>query len=67
VAPEVTATNSQPSRPKLLRIACVLWINTGAVRYSHCVTAGALMTGDCIQRLTPFGRPVGLLARNLKG
>src|SRR4051794_4972878 len=38
VAPASTVTSSQPSRPKLSRMALVLWINSGAVRYSHRVT-----------------------------
>ena len=49
----VTVTSSQPSRPKLLRMAWVLWISTGAVRYSHVVpgVAGELMADNCSRRL----------------
>jgi anion-transporting ArsA/GET3 family ATPase len=45
----------------------VLWISTGAVRYSHVVTEdpGLLMNGHCSQRLIPFERPGGRRLRNL--
>ena len=60
MVPGVTVTSSQPSRPKLSRIAWVLWISTGAVGYSHVVpgAAGELMADNCSRRLIALGEPV---------
>src|SRR5690606_23654983 len=41
LGPGTTWTSSQPSSPKLSRICLVLWISSGAVRYSHFVMAEA--------------------------
>src|SRR5690606_13018300 len=42
VGPGTTWTSSQPSAPKLSKIALVLWISSGAVRYSHVVMPSTL-------------------------